>query len=152
MGTLEILNVSAGDVKISFDTQDAAEAIRARRIVQDMLRRGYCLLIEVDGKIQRVKEFDEARGEYIIADFDSLEAAKVDAEQELPDSVVDELSRPDALPRLAGVTEDNKLCECGKPARHRGACKGQSQSRSRRTRRIPMSQTRATGVAPSAGG
>lgn len=69
-GTLEILNVGRGDVKISFDSTNAAEAIRAKRIIKDMLRRGYALLVEVDGKFSRVKEFDETAGEYVIADFD----------------------------------------------------------------------------------
>src|SRR6185436_17393172 len=69
-GTLEILNVGRGDVKISYDSNNAAEAIRAKRIIKDMLRRGYALLVEVDGKFSRVKEFDEAAGEYVIADFD----------------------------------------------------------------------------------
>lgn len=70
MGTLSILNVYEGDVKITFDTTNAAEAIRAGRIITDMLRRGYALLIEVDGAYQRAIDFDEKVGEYVIADFD----------------------------------------------------------------------------------
>lgn len=72
-GVLEILNVGRGDVKITYDSADAAEAIRAKRIIKDMLRRGYALLVEVDGKFSRVREFDETKGEYIIADFDPEE-------------------------------------------------------------------------------
>jgi hypothetical protein len=71
VGSLSILNVYQGDVKISFDTENPAEAIRARRIIKDMMKRGYALLVEVDGKYQRALEFDETKGEYIIADFDS---------------------------------------------------------------------------------
>jgi hypothetical protein len=143
--------VQGGDVKITFDRQNVGETIRAKRIVQDMLRRGFALVVEVERNgeraYERVKEFDADRGEYVIADFDSLAAAKADAEQEIPDAVVDELSRPDALPRLAGATEDNKLCHCGKPNGHRGACPGQ-----RRTRRLAMETTKATGIGRSAGG
>lgn len=71
MGTLEILNVGAGDVKITFDREDAAEAIRAKRIIKDMLKRGYALLVQgEDGKFSRAKAFDAERGEYVIADYD----------------------------------------------------------------------------------
>jgi len=162
-GVLEILNVQGGDVKITFDKDDAQDNIRARRIVTDMLRRGYALVVEVerDGvkKYERIKSFDEKAGEYIIADFDSLEAARVDAEQEVPQTVVDELSRPDALPRLAGTAEpkasrkqdpnDPTKCACGAKWRHQGLCKG---TKRRTYRRLPMEITKATGIGRSAGG
>lgn len=82
-GTLEILNVGRGDVKISYDSNDAAEAIRAKRIINDMLRRGYALLVEVDGKHSRVKEFDEKAGEYVIADFDPEAEEPPSAEEQV---------------------------------------------------------------------
>lgn len=73
-GILEILNVQAGDIKITFDEDDVVETIRAKRIIADMLRRGYALVVEVerDGKkaFERVQGFDAEKGEYIIADFD----------------------------------------------------------------------------------
>ena len=76
MGELSILNVGAGDVKISFDTANVAETIRASRIVRDMLRRGYALLVEVerDGekKFERALDFNENTGCYIVADFDPI--------------------------------------------------------------------------------
>lgn len=70
MGELACLNVAGGDIKISFDTNNAAEAIRARRIITEMLKRGYALLVEHKGKYQRATAFDEKKGEYIIADYD----------------------------------------------------------------------------------
>ncbi len=70
-GTLEILNVGAGDVVITFDKTNPAEQIRAKRIIKDMLKRGYALLVKMeDGTHQITKSFDENAGEYIIADFD----------------------------------------------------------------------------------
>lgn len=81
-GVLEILNVQGGDIKITFDPNDVVETIRAKRMIEDMLRRGYTLVVEVerDGEkaYERVQKFDAARGEYIIADFDSQQAADVD--------------------------------------------------------------------------
>lgn len=50
MGQIGILNVGAGDTKISFDKNNPAERIRSARIVTDMLRRGYALLVEVTDK------------------------------------------------------------------------------------------------------
>src|SRR5213596_1727716 len=68
-GYLEILNVGAGDIKISFDKDDPAELIRAGRMVRDMLHRGYALLVKEGERWTRVREFDESTGEYVIADF-----------------------------------------------------------------------------------
>lgn len=69
-------------MKITFDKNNVAETIRAKRIVSDMLRRGYALVVEVKRKgktaYERIKAFDEARAEYIIADLDSEVAAEAD--------------------------------------------------------------------------
>lgn len=72
VGTVAILNVSAGDTKLTFDPKMPAEVARAAKIVKDMLRRGFALLVEVgsDDKgplYRRVHDFDEATTEYIIA-------------------------------------------------------------------------------------
>lgn len=81
-GSVSILNVGAGDVELSFNKDNPAECIRAARIVKDMIRRGYALLIEVerDGikKFERALDFDETQYKYIIADFDPLIADEVD--------------------------------------------------------------------------
>lgn len=84
-GTVAILNVSTGDTKLSFDKNNPAERIRAARIVTDMIRRGYALLVEVERNgvkgYQRVERFDEEACEYIIADFDPLAAQQADQEE-----------------------------------------------------------------------
>lgn len=70
-GEVGILNVGYGDIKISFSADDVQEVIRARRIVTDMLKRGYALIAKTsDGKYQRVYAFDEQTDEYVIADYD----------------------------------------------------------------------------------
>ena len=70
-GTVGILNVGAGDTKLTFDKSNPAERERAGRIVQDMLSRGYAILIQVGEKggeplYQRAKAFDPETCEYII--------------------------------------------------------------------------------------
>lgn len=83
-GTLSILNVGSGDTKLSFDKSNPAECIRAGRIVTDMLRRGYALLVEVERNgeraYERVQAFDPDTNEYIIADFDPLAATPAPTE------------------------------------------------------------------------
>lgn len=70
-GTLGILNVGAGDTKLSFDPSKPAEVKRAARIVGEMLAQGYAILVqagEADGEplYRRAKAFDPATCEYII--------------------------------------------------------------------------------------
>lgn len=127
-GTVSILSVGSGDTKISFDPGDPAERIRAGRIVSDMLRRGYALLVEVErrGKksFQRVKAFREDRCEYIIADLDPMAAQAADAE--------DDRAKEDA-------TADAPKA---RPARGRKV----------RDRAIPAHKARAVAISRSAGG
>lgn len=70
-GSVGILNVGAGDTKLSFNNNDPQETIRAARIVKDMIRHGYALLVQLpDGGYRRATDFDEGTAEYIIADYD----------------------------------------------------------------------------------
>lgn len=130
-GVLEILNVAAGDVKLTFDKSNPVETIRAKRIVVDMLRRGYALVVEVerDGKraYERVQEFDEKAGEYIIADFDPVIAQEADTAEKQ-----EEIGAP--VLRVHDVEPE--------PGKKRG----------RGRTRLPMETTKATGIGRSAGG
>lgn len=136
-GSIGVLNVGAGDTKLVFDKNNPGEVIRSARIVKDMLRRGYALLIEVDvgkGKkaFQRVKEFREDTCEYIIADFDPIEAATVDAQEHAEKQEV-EGSTESAAGEAAGARLP--------PAKRGG-----------KTRAVPATGTRGVAVARSAGG
>jgi hypothetical protein len=136
-GTVGVLNVGAGDTKLSFDPTNPAERIRAARIVKDMIRRGYALLIEVEKSAQgepvyqRATDFDENTCEYIIADFDPVTAAEADAKEEENDQAT-------AAAAGSGVPE-------GKPARKYR--KGQPTGS-----RFDAGKTRAVAVSQSAGG
>jgi hypothetical protein len=124
MGCLEILNVQGGEVKITFDTNDAPEAIRARRIIGQMIQSGFVLLVEVernnDKRYERALGFDANTGEYIIADF-------------VPGEPV-----PEAEPPV----------EAANPP----ASNGNGKPRGRPRKRLPMEDTNATAVGRSAGG
>lgn len=120
-GNLSVLSVGAGDVEVKFDKDNPQETVRAKRIIEDMLRRGYALFVEVDGKLKPVKRFDAEKECYIIADG--------------PLYAGDSAEPP-------GVTQASQA-EAKERTRGRAA---------KKEREIPMKKTRATGVAPTAGG
>ncbi len=139
-GTVGILNVGAGDTKLVFDKNNPQDCIRAARIVKDMLRRGYALLIEVErnGKkvFQRATDFNEDTCEYIVADFDPVAAQVADAQEE-------------ASHEQAGTTTS----ETGTAAGDEGASAAPKRGRPKlRHKTVHASSTRAVAVARSAGG
>lgn len=87
-GTIGILNVGTGDTKISFDPENPAERERAAKIVTDMLRRGYAILIQIgiqDGEpiYKRARDFDPKTCEYVVfASPEELGTAAAAAKQE----------------------------------------------------------------------
>jgi hypothetical protein len=140
-GTVLVLNVGKGDTKLSFDPENPQDAIRAARIVKDMLRRGYALLIEIatsDGAKawQRVQEFREDINCYIIADFDPEIAATVDEEERHHEHV----SGPSTPYPAPATTSEPRVQSAG----NRGS-RG-------RTRVVAATETRAIAIGRSAGG
>ena len=110
-GTMGVLNVGAGDTKLTFDKNNPMERMRSARIVTDMLKRGYVLFIETgqhDGHptYQRVLEFREDVCEYIIADL----AAPIVEETEYHEQIR-------ATPSREGIAEKPapKLRKGGRP-------------------------------------
>lgn len=68
-GTIEVLNCGEGDLKIVVEEKDPINLERAKRIITDMLKRGYALFVHGKGDtLIRVKQFDSKKAEYIIAD------------------------------------------------------------------------------------
>lgn len=132
-GEVGILNVGAGDTKLVFDPNNPQEMIRAARIVKDMIRRGYALLVEVKAPdvgqpstYRRAYDFDESTCEYIIADLDPIAAERADneeAETQEPASAADTADQPQA-----------------------------KRAKAPRTRRVRASTTRTVAVARTAGG
>lgn len=92
-GIVEILSVGEGDTKLSFDKSNPVERERAKRIVTDMLRRGYAILVQVGGTdleplYRRAREFDPETCEYVIAggpeDVVDLSAEKPERDPDAP--------------------------------------------------------------------
>jgi hypothetical protein len=140
-GEVSILSVGHGDTKLSFDKSNPAEAIRAARIVKDMLRRGYALLIEIPGTgsptaWQRVYEFREDTCEYVIADFDPEAAAVADAKEADREQIGETEG--------AGAPAPAEAPARAEPPRRRG--------RPPKMRNVPAASTRAVAIGRSAGG
>lgn len=162
-GEISVLNVGAGDIKLSFNSSDVGEVIRARRMVKDMLRRGYALLVEVERggekRFERALDFDETRGQYIIVDFDPVqESDNLDQawDQEVlqgekhveSQDAPPEVAKPGPAPAKSPAYTGDKRClsnqqrrELGLPERHGPGRKA-----------IPAGATRAVAVGRSAGG
>lgn len=137
-GSVEILNVLEGDVKISFNAEDPEDIDKAKRIMQDMLKRGYCILIEVgkddqgEALYRRAKAFDPATCEYVIAGEVDVSSIVGPPAAEPTVEAKDESAPSDSAPVDA-------------PPRRRG------RPRKDETR-VPAAKTRAVGVAPRSGG
>lgn len=68
-GSLQILNIGLGDIEFRLDSSDPAEVEKARRAIEDMLRRGFTILVDDGtGQLRRATGFDADRDIYIIAD------------------------------------------------------------------------------------
>ena len=136
-GEIGILNVGAGDTKLTFDKSNPAECIRAARIVKDMLRRGYALLIEVEREgvkaFERVRDFREDTFEYIIADFDPVTAEIADRDEAASGQVEQTETSADTT---AGANDTQQ----------------KTRSRCGAIRAVPASGTRGIAVARTAGG
>jgi hypothetical protein len=155
MGSVAILNVGAGDTKLTFDKSNPAESIRAARIVKDMLRRGYALLVEVEreGKkaFERALDFREDTCEYVIADFDPVVAEEADAWGDVGRiENREQIKLKEAAHGQSGaITTRGQNSPPSSPAG-----KGKTGKKVRRPYRksVPASGTRAIAVARSAGG
>lgn len=71
-GMLDVLNVGAGHLTFRFDKNDAEETGKARKVITDMLKRGYMIFVKVGGEQKRVRAFDAATDEYILEEPDVI--------------------------------------------------------------------------------
>jgi hypothetical protein len=67
-GYLDVLSCHRGHLHINFDKADPLEAERAKRVIKDMMRRGYSLFVETEGGLRKVTKFDPETESYVIAD------------------------------------------------------------------------------------
>lgn len=67
-GSLSVLNVGAGDIEITFNAYNSAEATKAIKMLLEMRDRGYAILVrDVEtGEYRRAVDIDVTRGRYIL--------------------------------------------------------------------------------------
>lgn len=120
-GSVGILNVGAGDDKLVFDPKDPASMIRGARIVKDMIRRGYALLVAVpnpaggEPTYQRAYDFREDTCEYIIADLDPDAAQTDERTDEKAPSQTDDATQ-DAVGAEAPASHSRPAKRRGRPS------------------------------------
>lgn len=68
-GMLEVLSVGKGDIKISLDPGNPDDVENARRLIEEMLAKGYGLFVETDKGLSRVKKFNPKRMTYVISEW-----------------------------------------------------------------------------------
>jgi hypothetical protein len=123
IGCLSVLNVGAGDLKFTFDKGNAIEADRAKRVIADMLARGYVIFVETPEGLRRATGFDPDREVYILTDVPGTPERVAPADPALIEPPAD-LSQ---LPKRRGRPPKLEMT-------------------------IPMKSTKATALAPTAGG
>lgn len=76
---IDALSTGAGDIKLTWNANDPMEVERAKRVVQDMLKRGYALFIQAKGgQLTKIKKFDAAKAEYLIASGATIDPEKAE--------------------------------------------------------------------------
>lgn len=78
-GTLDILNVGLGHLTLTVTQGDGIEIDKARRVITDMLNRGYAIFVETEQGLKRVRKFDPVQMVYYIDD--TLETQPADSEK-----------------------------------------------------------------------
>lgn len=68
-GMLEVLSVGKGDVKLTVGGDDPNEIAKAKRIIEEMLAKGYGIFVETDKGLTRVKRFNPKRMSYVISEL-----------------------------------------------------------------------------------
>jgi hypothetical protein len=68
-GMLEVLSVGKGDIKISLDNKNPADVANARKLIEEMMSKGYGIFVETDTGLSRVKKFNPKRMTYVITEF-----------------------------------------------------------------------------------
>lgn len=89
-GSLMVPNVGLGDIRVTFNQHNPEETARAIRMLLDMQKRGYAILVQLeDGTYTRALSIDAEHASYVVMD----DPAPVDAE-----ATTDDISEP--APRL----------------------------------------------------
>jgi hypothetical protein len=68
-GMLEVLSIGKGDLKISIGCDNEEDIEKGRRLIEEMLTKGYSIFVETDEGPVRVARFNPNRMTYIIKEI-----------------------------------------------------------------------------------
>ena len=84
-GELTIPNVGLGDIRITFNDQSPDEVDKAIKMLTDMQKRGYAILVQLeDGTYARAESIDASRKVYIIGDYSPSPTVETTDAAEVP--------------------------------------------------------------------
>ena len=163
-GELGVLNVGAGDVVVTFNKHDRGEAAKAIRMLRDMQRAGYAILVQLeDGEYARAVDIDATRGRYILSlPEGEPEQAGADVEPVVSEQTeacgvsadVDGRELVCVRSRFPAHAGKHEAADGTVFAAKRGAKRKGAKTKGGRRGRVakPIRTSRAVGVARSAGG
>jgi hypothetical protein len=131
VGSLDVLSVGKGDLKLTWGDGDEADA---REVIEEMLRKGYSIFVETDVGPASVQRFSAERMEYVISEVipgNALPAGPPEPPALGPGESVG--TEPPAPPGKAG-----------KPTK--------TPAKRTRERKVPVAGSKATAVGRTAGG
>lgn len=147
-GMLEVLSIGRGDLKLTFDPENPDDSIKAKAVIEEMLRKGYSIFVETDVGPARVQRFSAERMAYVIVELapgnelpsGPAPAAALGTEHIVDAEVVDEPSVAEQTG--VGPPEDATVPAKKPPAR----------SKKTKETDMPLRGSRATVVGRTAGG
>lgn len=105
-GVLEVLSIGKGDLKLTIGGDNPEDTEKARKLIEEMLKKGYAIFVETDKGPTRVKKFNARRMTYIISevpDEPALEPAKAKPARKVKETHVPVAgSRATAVGRTSG--------------------------------------------------
>ena len=63
---LDVLNCGMGHLEFNFDKSSPKDVAEAKKVIEDMLRRGYTIIVEHEGETHRVTSFDPEQEVYYV--------------------------------------------------------------------------------------
>lgn len=67
-GMLEVLSVGKGDLRITVGSTEE-DRTKAKDLIQEMLRKGYAVFVDIEGELRRVKRFNPKKFAYVIGEL-----------------------------------------------------------------------------------
>lgn len=110
-GSLAILNTGAGDIRVSFNDQDDAEADRAIAMLLDMQKRGYAIMVQQeDGSYLRAVAINRETKSYVVIPPKADESVAKDDEQPVKRRRQRSVEQPVRNRRAVGVARSAGGC------------------------------------------